>query len=272
MSFICFNGKLVSADTPVLTSDNRSFKYGDGVFETMKMIRGQIILKAYHFERLFASLKLLKINSGDLYVELLTQKIIELAVTNNFKDCVRIRLTLYRNHDNNAEYIIESGSLENDVNEWNEKGWSIDIYPDARKSCDAFSNIKSANHLIYVMADMYRREKGIDEALVLNEKNNICDGSRSNLFLILGNEIYTPPLEQGCINGVVRRYLVEQLPVSNFIVKETPLGEELITAADEAFVTNAVIGLRHVQSFREKCYGNILSKKIYQDMILPLVN
>ncbi len=270
MSFICFNGKLVSAATPVINSDNRSFKFGDGVFETMKMIRGQTILKPYHFERLFAGLKLLKIDTGPLSVALLTQKIIELAGANNLENSVRIRLALYRNSDNHAEYIIETSSLGNDVNEWNEKGWTIDIYADARKSCDAFSNIKSANHLTYVMADIYRREKGLDEAVVLNEKNNICDGSRSNLFLILGNEIYTPPLEQGCINGVVRRYLVEQLRFSNFIVKEIPLGEELLAAADEAFVTNAVISLRWVKKFREKTYNHLVTQRIYHDFIAPL--
>ncbi len=270
MSFICFNGKLVPADLPVMHSDIRSFKYGDGVFETMKVIRGRIILEEFHFERLFASMELLKINAGPLTAGLLIKKIIELTIANNLPDNARIRLTTYRNNANNAEYIIEAVSLGNEVNDWNKEGWIIEVYHDSRKNFDHFSNLKTTSRLPYVMAEIYRKENGLDEALVLNVRNCICDGSKTNLFWVLNNDIYTPALQEGCIGGVMRRYIIEQSQKAGNSVKQTSISEEMLKEADEVFVSNAIIGLRWVKKFREKTYNHLATQRIYLDFIAPL--
>src|SRR5690349_15969466 len=118
MDFVCFNGKFFPADEPLFTSQNRSFRYGDGVFETMKVHRGKILLSAFHFERLFLSLKMLRIENS-LALAYLSELILELTKKNNCTDSARIRLAVFRNDQNEAEFTIEAFSLSEEVNRWN---------------------------------------------------------------------------------------------------------------------------------------------------------
>ena len=125
--FICHNGKMISNDQPVLVADNRSFKYGDGVFETMKWKKKVIVLSHYHFERLFSSLRLLQINSQFISTDVLLKGIAELCELNNCTDLARIRLAVYRGENSKTEYLIEAIPVENTIGDWNKKGWAIYI-------------------------------------------------------------------------------------------------------------------------------------------------
>lgn len=254
---------MVSKDQPVLRADNRSFKYGDGVFETMKWKIDGIVLGHYHFERLFSSLKLLQINSQSISNNVLLKAIAELCVLNNCIDLARVRLTVYRGENSKAQYLIEAKLLENKVADWNEKGWAIDLHPYVRKNCDVFANLKTANYVPYVMAELYRNEKRLDECLVLNAFNNVCDGSKSNIFLLIDKEIYTPALNQGCINGVMRRFIMDELKKHKYGVKQTAVSVDLLHKAHEVFLTNAIRGVKWVESFREKKYTYTETRNIY---------
>ena len=266
IQFIFYNGEMISKDQPILRAENRSFRYGDGVFETMKWKKKGIVLSHYHFERLFSSLKLIQVNAESITIELLLKKITELCYANDCLDLARIRLTVYRAENNKAEYLIESSPLEKKVAKWNEKGWSVDIHPSVRKSCDAFSNLKSANHLPYVMAELYREEKGLDECLILNTCNNICDGSKTNIFIVIGKKIYTPALHQGCINGIMRKFIIDELKKQNYVVKQTSVSVALLHRANEVFLTNAIRGVKWVESFKEKIYSCAETRKIYNSL------
>jgi branched-chain amino acid aminotransferase len=261
--FICYNGEMISKDQPVLVAENRSFKYGDGVFETMKWNAGQVVLGNYHFDRLFTSLKLLQVNSQFISTDLLMKAIADLCILNKCTNQARVRLAVYRDEANSAAYLIEAKHLDGNIAEWNEKGLTIDVHPYVRKACDAFANLKTANYLPYVMAELYREEKNLGECLVLNAFNNICDGSKSNIFILLGNEIYTPALYQGCINGVLRRFIIDELKKYNYTIKQTIVSVDLLQQADEVFLTNAVRGVKWVGAFREKSYINIETRKIF---------
>ena len=144
----------------------------------------------------------------------------------------------------------------------NENGLVIDIFPDARKSCDKFSNLKSANYLPYAMAARYAKENKLNECLVLNVHERIADATIANIFLIKGDRLITPSLNEGCVNGVMRRYLI-----ANIKVEEGEIAETDIQDADEVFLTNAISGIRWVKNFREKSYSNLQSRKIYKDLI-----
>jgi branched-chain amino acid aminotransferase len=262
MQLICFNGTMLKKDEPVFPVSNRGFKYGDGVFETMKLDKGQLQLAALHFDRLFASLELLQIPAPFSSVEL-TERVEELCRVNGCRERARVRLAVYRSENGEGEYCIEAVALPEEKTLWNERGWSIDIYPYARKGQDVFANLKTANYLPYVMADRYATERGLDEALVLNSHGHLCDASKANLFLIKEDSILTPALHQGCVNGVMRRYVSEEAKRKGYTVKQAEVTLEDLLGADEVFLTNALQGIKWVARFRDKQYGHEQTRRLY---------
>ena len=269
MNFICLNGKILQADKPALMVDNKSYRYGDGLFETMKVTEKKISLGTYHFERFFSGLKQMDFETPTLFTqEKLEEKILLLCEKNKSAVLGRVRLSVFRGNggvfegNNDLHYVIECWPVDPSVNQLNENGFVIDVYPDARKSCDVFSNIKSANYLPYIMAARYAKENKLNECLVLNIHDRIADGTIANFFLVKDEEIMTPPLSEGCVNGVMRRWLMEQ-----YQVKETVLTIEDVLSADELFLTNAMYGIRWVKQFRNKMYNNLKTSKIHDEIL-----
>lgn len=271
MATICFNGKFVDADKAVLMASNRSYRYGDGLFETMKVINGQIQLAVFHMDRLFKGLSLLKFDIPGLFTaEILQKKILELCRHNECEQLARVRLSVSRGNgglydeDRKLQYLVECWTLPATVNQLNENGLVVDIFPDAAKSTDLFSNLKTANFLPYSMAAVYAKENKLNDCLVLNAHGRIADSTIANLFLMKGDTIFTPALSEGCVNGVMRKYLLESLAASNYQVEETIVSAEDLLAADEVFLSNAINGIRWVQRFRDKIYSNIKTVEIYR--------
>lgn len=274
MSYINFNGKIKTDEDPVLMASNRSYRYGDGLFETMKVVENKIQLSSFHFERLFSSLALLKYTIPSLFSpSKLENEILQLCKKNNCAKLARIRLSIFRGNggiydgEQGLQYLIECWPLHPSVSQFNENGLVIDVFPDAQKSMDQFSNIKSANFLPYSLAAIYAKAHQLNDCLVLNALGAIADATIANLFIIKDDIISTPSLDQGCINGVMRRYLMEQLISSGYTIKETAITIVDVLAADEVFLTNATYGIRWVKQCRNKVYGNNKTVDIYNRFI-----
>lgn len=271
MATICFNGKFTDADKAVLPASNRSYRYGDGLFETMKVKDGVIQLAASHMERLFDGMSILKMDVPALVTkDKLMDIILELCKQNRCEALARVRLSVSRGNgglydeDRKLQYLVECWPLNQSLNEVNENGLVIDIFPDAAKSTDRFSNLKSANFLVYSMAAVYAKENKLNDCLVLNANGKIADSTIANLFLVKGDTIFTPALSEGCVNGVMRKYLLESLAASNYQVEETIVSAEDLLAADEVFLSNAINGIRWVQRFRDKIYSHMKTMEIYR--------
>ena len=146
----------------------------------------------------------------------------------------------------------------------------IDIFSDGAKSCDKFSNLKSANFLIYSVAALYAKEKKLNDCLVLNTKGNIADSTIANVFTIKDGVIITPGLDEGCINGVKRRHLLNQLRDGGEEVQEMAITVADIEAADELFLTNAINGIRWVRQFGNKNYANTKTAEIYNRFLATI--
>ena len=279
MNSVSVNGKILSDLKPALLVSNRGYRYGDGLFETMKVINGKIILESLHFERLFNSLQVLKFKIPRLFtVEKMRNEILALASKNRCLQLARVRLSVFRGHgglyendqEKEPQYVIECWPLNDSVNGLNENGFVIDIYSIARKSTDTFSNLKTANFLPYAMAALYAKDNKLNECLVLNTAGNIADATIANLFIIKDQTILTPALSEGCVSGVLRKYLVNELNQANQNVKECGLTENDIKNADEIFLTNAINGIRWVKQFRDKVYSNTRTLEIYDHFIKGL--
>lgn len=274
MNHISVNGKIVSSDAPVLLTANRGYRYGDGLFETMKVVEEDIQLAQYHFERLFAGLSLLQFAIPKLLTaERLQEEVLLLCRKNECEELARVRLSFSRGNgglydqDKTPQYIIECWPLNNTVNKLNENGLVIGLYKTAQKSCDVFANIKSANFLPYVMAALFAKENKWNDCLVMNTNSNIADSTIANIFIIKEGIIITPPLTEGCVNGVMRRHLLAVLPKTGYTIEEKPVTPADIENADEVFLTNAINGIRWVRQFGSKIYDNSATAAIYHTII-----
>jgi branched-chain amino acid aminotransferase len=272
--YLFYNGQWAKNDKPLITADNRGFRYGDGLFETMRIDEGVIQLAELHFERLFMGLALFQFEMPNYFnPAYLAKNIGELCHRNKFITA-RVRLNAFRgngglydaeNHFPNC--IIQSWPLPKTNQQWNENGLVTGIYPDARKSIDAFSTVKSNNYQPYLMAALHAKKQHWNDALVFNSKNNICDATIANVFIIKNKIVNTPALSEGCVAGVMRNYLLKQLKEQGYEVREDVLTLDEIASADEMFLTNAIHGIRWVQNCGEKKYGNAITHAIYNEWL-----
>jgi branched-chain amino acid aminotransferase len=267
-----FNGELVEEKKPVLTADNRAFRYGDGLFETMKVVMGSIQLKELHFERLFRGMELLQMRvKGFINAELLEEQVFRTINKNRLSGPIRVRLTMYRGEGGLYEfsgayagYVIQVWPLSSSYLALNENGLVIGLYESTKKSADAIANIKSNNYLGYVMAALHSKQNKWNDALLLNSKDRVCDSTVANVFWIKDDVIHTPPLSEGCVAGVMRSHLLQSLPHRGFQVLEKETNISDLLEADELFLTNAINGIRWVKSFNGRDYTNTKTSQIYQ--------
>jgi len=268
------NGKVIKDCNAVISINNRSFRYGDGCFETMKVISGKLLLADFHFERLFLSLKLLQFDVPSFITPpYLHSQILELIKRNKHEKLARVRLTIYRGEGGLydpqnlvSNFIIQSWTLNPSNNILNENGLIIDVFEGARKVCDNFSAIKSNNYLGYAMAALWVKQQQLNDAVLLNPYNRIADATIANIFIVKDGTVKTPSLVEGGINGIMRRNLLESLPEIGIKVEETTLSVEELLMADEIFLTNSIYGVRWVKQLKEKIYLNnitsLISKKL----------
>ena len=272
--FFIYNDKFYPANTPVITPGNRSLRYGDGLFETIKIVEGKIINKDFHFERLFNGLKLLQFEiPKNFHTDFLHDKIIGLVKKNKHVASARVRLMIFRGNGGifdpenlRPNYIIESWPLSTPMN-LNENGLVVDVFPGAKKSCDSFSNLKSNNYLPYVMAGLFAKKNKLNDCIVLNSFDRVCDSAIANIFIIKKNKIFTPPLSEGCVAGVMRRWLLENSGLKKYKILEKNLSVSDIKDADEFFLTNSIYHLRWVKTFQEKNYPNKIATEIYNHIV-----
>jgi branched-chain amino acid aminotransferase len=272
--FLNFNGEVRGEGAALLRADNRGFRYGDGLFETMLVRRGKVRLGEYHFERLAAGMRLLHLEfPGPFSLDLLEGQIGELCARNGHGGVVRVRLTVYRSGgglynspDRHADYIIQTSEAVADPG-LEVKGLELDVFPDGRKACDVFAAIKSNNYLLSTQAGLFARERGLDDCVVLNAYGRVAETSIANIWWVREGRLFTPPLSEGCVAGVMRRWLLEALPASGYSVGEEPIGPDGLEEAEEIFITNAIRGIQWVRDFRGFRFGCRLAAAIRDEII-----
>ncbi|MCW3082002.1 aminotransferase class IV [Segetibacter sp.] len=276
--FSNWNGKIIEEEKVFISPSNRSFRYGDGCFETMKVVNGNLLLCDLHFQRLFSSLKLLQFTRQKNLTEgELKSQINQLVNKNGHEELARVRLVVYRGdgglydvEDKNAYYIIQSWAGFTNTNVFNETGLRIGIFGDAKKTIDLFSSIKSNNYLGYAMAAMWAKEHRLDDALLMNPYNRVADATIANIFIVDRGIIKTPPLTEGCVNGVMRKYLLHCFEKEGLPHSQTEISSQDLLNASEVFLTNATYGMRWVQQIGNNSYRNTLSSYLHKKFIIPL--
>lgn len=251
---IIYNGELV-AEEAVLEVTNRSYQYGDALFETIKWSRGKALFWNDHYERLLKSMAMLKMEvplnfSADNLFHMMKQ----LVQANNCEKSSRIRLQVFR--EKGGYYLpkthltgfsITAEALAEDYYLLNDKPLQLGIYKDSYKPATGLSNVKSANALLYIMASLSANENGFDDCYLLNDKGHVIETTNSNIFIIKDHFIKTPPLTDGCLNGILRKQVLKFALSNQIEIKEQSLTVNEVLGADEVLLTNTISGIRLVK-------------------------
>ena len=268
--FVNNNNTLLPAEDYNLNIDNRAIRYGDGLFETIKIMNGKIVGLDAHVDRLFKGLQALRIVPPETFsFDFFKTKIEELLVKNAITEGGRVRLLVYRASggyflpgNNTAEYFIEAYPSEKNLFELNPDGLTIDLYPDMRKQINQLAPYKTVNGLIYIMAAMYASDHGWDDSLLQNDKFGIIESTHSNLFIVSNGVLYTPGLDTGCIGGTMRMQLINLAIEQGIQVYESNITPQNLLVADELFLTNSINGIEWVGSYKTKRYFNTMATKL----------
>ena len=271
--FINYNGDLLPAATPVFTTTNRSFRYGDGFFETLRIFNGKIPFIKDHIERLNLSLQLLRMEPVGTYSAVFFEKeILKLAERNDIFNG-RARLTIFRKgkgyytpEEDHAEFIIETEPLDTDRFILNDKGLTIGICNTYRKDFNILSALKSNNALVYVLAGKLKKERGWDDALILNNAGRVVEATASNVIVYKNNILYTPAFTEGCVAGVMKEIIINIANKMNIDFLPAELELAFVREADEIFLTNSIFGLQWVGKWGEDYYKNDLAKKLVTEL------
>jgi len=268
--YINSNGTILSNDHPTIHSANRAHLYGDGVFESIRIINGKPLNVNNHIQRMLEGALAIKMRPSVFFTQaFFEEKIMELLEKSDIKAGGRCRISLdrisggtYSPTSNEAVYFIEVYPYEHNSFELNTKGFEVDLYMDMKKVKNSLSNFKTKNGMLYVMASINAAERQLDEVLIVNEKGAILESASSNLFVVSNGVLYTPSLDEGCLAGTMRMQIINLAVANGVKVYECTIFPQNIIAADEIFLTNAVRGITWVSGYRTKRYFNNTSRKL----------
>jgi branched-chain amino acid aminotransferase len=263
-SFVCINGKILNAEQAAIAIDNRTFRYGIGLFETILAVNNEVQQLPAHWSRLQQGLQILSFKTPSFFNEKsLLEAIQSLLSKNKHNQHARVRIQFFANaggiletQHTTCNYLMETYTIDSSICELNENGLVIGIHSLYKKEIDPLSPYKINGRICYAMAAQEAKEKKWNDALILNSHENIIESSISNVFWVKNKEIFTPPLSEGCIAGIMRAHWIAVLNNKGIPVIEMPLNKELLLQADEVFLTNSIRKIRWVYAIENKQYEN----------------
>lgn len=269
---INFNGELVENNTLFLNEENRGLRYGDSLFESIRVVNGKIYFWEDHYLRLMASMRILRMEIPmNFTMEYLEEQILETINADNLQNnALRIRLTVFRNNGglylpttNNVSFIIETKVLENAFYVHSDATYEVELFKDHYVNTGLLSTLKSNNKIINVLGSIYAKENGYSNCLLLNNQKQVVEALNGNLFLVKGTTIKTPPLKDGCLNGITRKKLIASLEkLENYTLEEASISPFELQKADELFLTNAITGIQSITKYRKKEFASTVAKDL----------
>ena len=265
------NGTLISNPEANLSFQNRGLHYGDAVFETIKVSAGKILFWEDHYFRLMASMRIMRMEIPmDFTLEQLEEQILETVNASEKSNAYRVKMIVWRGYggkylptSKSIEYAIETEILVHPFYILNESMYEVELFKDHYINSGLLSTIKSTNRAINVLGSIYAEENDYQNGLLLNEHKQVVEALNGNLFLVKGYTIKTPPLTNGCLNGIVRKKVMEILQnVPDYILEEASISPFELQKADELWVTNTILGIQPISKYRKKEYTNSVAKEL----------
>jgi branched-chain amino acid aminotransferase len=263
---INFNGQLIPEDTALFKAGFRGIRYGDGLFETLYVQKSDIVYLEDHYFRLMASMRMLRMEIPMHFTMQFMQDEITKTLNANSLDEARVRYSIYRDagghyapDSQSVIYLVEvapyrRSSIDN---------YRIDLFRDFYINPDLLSTVKTTNKMLHILASIYVREHGFDNVVLMNQNKRIVEATNANVFMVTGSVIRTPPLTEGCIKGIMRKKVIGWVKDHpDLELQEEPFTHFEMLKADELFLTNSLIGIQPVSSYRKKTYVSEVSSMI----------
>lgn len=255
---INYNRELVNSSNAVLNANNRGFKFGDALFETLKVEQLKVVFLEDHYFRLMASMRMLRMEIPMTFtMDFLENEVLKTVKANNLEKA-RVRLTIFRKDgglynptSNDIDFIVEATPFEVLL----KSDYKVDLFKDYFVYSGLLSTIKTTNKITNVLASIYATENEFDNCILLNEKKQVVETINGNIFLIKGDSIKTPPVTSGCVKGIIRKKLIELISEStDYNIEEGAISPFDLQKADELFLTNAIIGIQPITNYKKAVF------------------
>jgi branched-chain amino acid aminotransferase len=260
----------------VLTADqdwtnNRSFLYGDGIFDTLKIKDGKVLFLEDHYFRLMASMRIVRMQIPmNFTMEYFEAEIIKTAQVNLNTESARARITFYRDSlgyytpdKSDVKYVIQVHALNNKLYQCTNTAYEVDLYKDFHIAKNLLSTIKTTSKMIHVTAGIFARENGYQNCLLINDDKNVIEAINGNLFMFKDNKLITPPISEGCLNGIMRKKVLQLAQkIEGIAVVEEAISPFDLQNANELFITNVISGIQPISQYRKKKYTAELAVKL----------
>ena len=257
-----FNGN-IQENSSILIENNRGFLFGDSVFETIKVLDSKVLFLEDHYFRLMASMRICRMEIPmNFTMEYFESQILNLIQSLNNSNSYRVRFTVYRDSEGfylpksrNVQFIVMASPLDLDLYVFGKEHYEVELYKDFYVSKQLLSTLKTNNKMLQITGSIFAEENGYANCLVLNDEKNVVEALQSNIFMKTGNVVSTPPVSDGCLNGIMRKQILEILKkIEGIEVKETSISPFDLQKADELFLTNVISGIQPITKYRKKEY------------------
>lgn len=265
---INFNGNLVAQSNENI-EQNRGFLYADAVFETLKVLDGKILFLEDHYFRLMASMRILRMEIPlEFTLEYLESEIFKTINALNLTNA-RVRLTVFRNGEGRylpqqrtVGFLIVAESTGTVYVNTTEK-YEVELFKDFHVSKHLLSTLKTTSCLINITASIFAEENGYENCLLINDEKNVIEAINGNIFIIKDNVVSTPPVADGCKNGIIRKKIIEIVnKTDNLTLEERSISPFELQKADEIFITNIAVGIQSVTQYRKKLFADTIANSL----------
>lgn len=246
------NAKFIAQNDALVHAVEPGYMSGFGLFETMRSLREKIVYLDAHLERIRQSCLRLGIELP--YRPDALKKIIYKVVRQNGIEDAYVRLTLWKK-EKGSDILIVAKKYDPLPAQKYLCGFSACIGAIGQEGGPVLGGLKTINRIVYELNFQAAKDNGFDEALMLDRRGYISEGTRSNVFFVKDRELFTPGLECGCLEGITRKVIFDLARKFKIKVYEGKFTAENLCAADEAFLTNSLMGVIALSSLEKNTIG-----------------
>ena len=265
-----YNGNIQESSS-ISIENNRGFLFGDSVFETIKVMDNKVLFLEDHYFRLMASMRICRMEIPmNFTMEYFESQIVTLISSLEKNNSYRVRFSVYRESEGfylpksrNVQFIVTASPLSSDLYSIGKENYEVELYKDFYIQKQLLSTLKTNNKMLQITGSIFASENGYDNCLVLNDEKNVVEALQSNLFMKTGNVVVTPPVSDGCLNGIMRKQVLEILKkIEGIEVNEISISPFDLQKADELFLTNVISGIQPITKYRKKEYTTEFASEV----------
>lgn len=267
---INYNGNIQNTSNFEI-ENNRGFLFGDAIFETIKVNGTKILFLEEHYLRLMASMRICRMEIPmNFTIEFMEEEILKLIALQANTVSNRIRFSVFRNAEgfyhptsNDVQFIITCSELTSDTYVISSTTYEVELFKDFYVSKHLLATLKTNNKMINVVASIFAKENGFENCLLINEDKNVVEATNGNIFMKIGNQIITPPISDGCLNGIMRKQVIAIVAKMDGIeMTEKSISPFDLQKADELFISNVITGIQPITKYRKKEFTSVVAKEI----------